>query len=57
MSDNTGPFQVPGSGPEGDHTVVMMSCDCREWPIVLGNRIGRCGYCGVSPRWPKAGVT
>jgi hypothetical protein len=29
-------------------TVVTAVC-CREWPVLLGAPIGKCGYCGRVP--------
>ena len=29
---------------------------CREWPLALGVRIGRCGYCGEVPKVRPGGM-
>jgi hypothetical protein len=31
-----------------DFPLVIAVC-CREWPVALGQRIGRCGFCGERP--------
>jgi hypothetical protein len=31
-----------------DFPLVIAAC-CREWPVALGQRIGRCGFCGERP--------
>lgn len=36
-------------------TIIVIARCCRDWPVLLGNPIGRCGYCGERPvveRWP-----
>jgi hypothetical protein len=25
--------------------IVTAECGCREWPVVLGGQLGRCGLC------------
>ena len=31
-----------------DFPLAIAVC-CREWPVALGQRIGRCGFCGERP--------
>lgn len=31
-----------------DYIIVTAAC-CREWPIAIPARVGKCGYCGEIP--------
>ena len=33
---------------EDELPTVTATC-CRDWPVVIGVQIGRCGYCGERP--------
>ena len=34
---------------EGERYYLAKAYCCREWSVILGVRIGRCGYCGERP--------
>jgi len=58
-TDPMSPYGVIGDGrvtlwPDGKVTLeddlwLACACCCRDWPVMLGVKIGHCGYCGEVP--------
>ena len=42
-------FWPDGSWSVEDNLLLARARCCRDWPVMLGVRIGHCGYCGQVP--------